>query len=55
MKTKKFTKEEVKEIAYQCVGAASVTLWQTDPLDTFPSQEVIDVVRIALKEWNIDD
>lgn len=50
-----YTDKEIATIVYDCVGAASVSLWQTHPNDVFPSTEVIEAVKSALDCHGITD
>lgn len=47
------TNEELREIVYTAVGAASSPLWQTHPDDVFPSDKIIEAVESVLKEYNV--
>lgn len=52
-KPRRWTTEELEELVYSAVGAASVPLWQTHPDDTFPSDDVIRMIKVVLEEHNV--
>lgn len=52
-KPKRWRDEDLRELVFTAVGAASVPLWQTHPNDVFPSTEVAKAVDRVLEEFGV--
>jgi hypothetical protein len=52
---KKFTADEVKLIATQAAGAATIPFMEDRPYDVFPSDEIIQHVNYVLSTYGIEE
>lgn len=52
-KPKPRTDEELREIIFQCVGAASGVWMRDEPGWVFPATETIEAVESILKEFDV--